>query len=175
MPTPDPVAEGRAYRDSLLALVGDDDPVAIALETPDRLRALVKDAGEALRIRPEPKEWSVLELVAHITDAELVCAARYRWTLAHDEPELIGYDQDLWVDRLQANELDPDDILDLFDALRRANVALWRRTPEDQKQRAAIHSERGAETYDQLFRMMAGHDRFHVDQMTRTLGTVRSR
>jgi hypothetical protein len=171
-PTPDPVAEGFAYREMLLSLLGDDDPAVVATETPQRLRAVVKEAGEVLRLRPEATEWSVLELVAHVTHAELVCAARYRWTLAHDEPELIGYDQDLWVDRLRANDADPDEVLDLFDALRRANIALWRRTPDDQKQRAAVHSERGHETFEQLFRMMAGHDRFHLDQIARTLDAV---
>ena len=173
MSTPDPVAEGIAYRASLLALLGSDDPAVIAAEAPDRLRAIVKDAGDALRTRPEPKEWSVLELIAHITDAELVCSARYRWTLAHDEPVLIGYDQDLWVDRLHANDMEPTEILDLFDALRRANIALWRRTPENQKKRVAHHSERGPESYDQLFRMMAGHDRFHIAQIADTLSAVR--
>ena len=35
-------------------------------------------------------------------------SARYRWILAHDEPPLTGYDQDLWVDRLHHNEDDPE-------------------------------------------------------------------
>ena|SRR5688572_10452495 len=173
MPMPDPVAEGRAYRESLLALLGDDDPADVQGRTPDLLRSLVKDAGNDLRVRPAPTEWSVLELVAHITDAELVCAARYRWTLAHDEPELIGYDQDLWVDRLRANEADPHEMIDLLEVLRRSNIALWRRTPEEHRSRAARHAERGLESYGDLFRMMAGHDRFHLDQITQTVATLR--
>ena len=175
MPTPDPITDGVAYREMLLGLLGGDDPATVAAETPSRLRDAVASAGDALRIRPEPAEWSVAELVAHITDAEVVCSARYRWTLAHDEPELIGYDQDRWVDRLHANDQEPEEILALFDALRRANVALWNRTPAAEKQRAARHSERGRETYDQLFRMMAGHDRFHLDQIDATLTSVRAR
>jgi hypothetical protein len=173
MSTPDPTTEGRAYRDMLLGLVGDQDPFAIASQTPERLRAVVKEAGEDLRTRPEPKEWSVLELVAHITDAELVCAGRYRWTLAHDQPELIGYDQDLWVDRLRANEQSADEYLELFEVLRRGNLALWQRTPAEQRSRAGLHAERGPETYGELFTMMAGHDLFHLDQIAQTLAAVR--
>ena len=45
--------------------------------------------------------------------------------LAQDEPPLIGYDQDLWIDWLHADETDLDRLLDLFDALRLANVTLW--------------------------------------------------
>ena len=41
----------------------------------------------------------LLQCIAHISDAELVIAGRYRWILAHDEPDILPYDQDLWVDR----------------------------------------------------------------------------
>ena len=48
---------------------------------------------------------------------------RYRWVLAHDQPELAGYDQDLWVDALHRDDEDPDDLLRQFEALRAANLA----------------------------------------------------
>ena len=70
--SPDPITEVEAYRTSLLEALG-GDPVDDALtEAPARLRALVADAGDLLRERPEPTEWSVLECIGHITDAELV-------------------------------------------------------------------------------------------------------
>ena len=64
--------------------------------------------------------------MAHISDAEIVYAGRYRWILAHDQPELIGYDQDLWVDRLHQPVEDAAQLLALFEPLRQANLALWR-------------------------------------------------
>jgi hypothetical protein len=36
-----------------------------------------------------------------------------------------------------------------------------------------MHSERGPESVDLMFRMLAGHDRFHLNQMRTTLATVR--
>jgi hypothetical protein len=107
--------------------------------------------------------------MAHIVDAEIVMSGRYRWVLAHDDPPLIGYDQDLWVDRLHADETDTEGMLELFDALRLANVTLWQRTPSELKQRVGIHAERGPESYDLAFRMIAGHDRFHIAQARRAL------
>jgi hypothetical protein len=65
------------------------------------------------------REWSVYECIAHIADAELVVGGRYRWILAQDRPELLPYDQDLWVDRLHAGDEDPADLLATFEALRR--------------------------------------------------------
>jgi hypothetical protein len=36
-----------------------------------------------------------------------------------------------------------------------------------------MHAERGPESVDMMFRMLAGHDRFHLEQMARTLHGVR--
>jgi hypothetical protein len=99
-------------------------------------------------------------------------SSRYRFVLAQDEPSLIGYDQDLWVERIHHDD-DLEHMLDLFDALRLANVTLWARTPKDQRQRIGIHQERGPESYALAFRMLAGHDRLHVAQAERALSAVR--
>lgn len=174
IPTPDPVAEPAAYQRMLLGLLGEDDPARVQRSTPGTLRATVREAGDLLRVRPEPKEWSVLECVGHVVDAELVGAARYRWILAHDEPPLIGYDQDLWVDRLRHGRDDPEELLATFEALRTSDVALWERSSEAERARVGIHAERGPESFDLLFRMLAGHDRFHLAQAERALEAVRS-
>jgi hypothetical protein len=173
--SPDPVHEARAYQDSLLAALGDDDPADAQATTPDRIRALMADAGTDLRTRPEPREWSVLECIGHVTDAETVMSARYRWVIAHDEPELIGYDQDLWVDGLRHNDDDPAELLAAFEAARRANISLWRRSSPAQRARVGIHRERGRESFDLMFRLLAGHDRVHLDQADRSLAEVRAR
>ena len=98
--SPDPVRDPKGYQDMLVGLVGDDDPAEVQSGTADRIRDLLARAGDRATTRPAPTEWSVLECIAHISDAEVVASGRYRWILAHDTPELIGYDQDLWVSRL---------------------------------------------------------------------------
>ncbi len=170
--SPDPVSEPDQYRALLFSLVGEDDPAEVQAGTGGALRSIIADAGDRLRTRPEPAEWSPLECVAHVVQAEIVYAARYRWILAHDSPPLIGYDQDLWVDRLHGNDADPDALFELFDALRRANLALWDRTPESERSRAGMHEERGPETYGDSFRLIAGHDRFHIDQGRRAVAAL---
>ena len=173
MASPDPVAAPSEYQRLMLSLVGQDDPASVQEGTPGAVAARVASAAAELRRRPAEGEWSVLELVGHLADAELVMAGRYRWVLAHDEPPISAYDQDRWVDRLRHNEDDPRELLALFEALRRANLALWRGTPAQERPRVGIHSERGPERLAQLFRMIAGHDRFHLAQMDRTLTALR--
>ncbi len=173
MASPDPVTAPSEYQRLMLSLVGEDDPASVQEETPGAVTAMIATAAADLRRRPAESEWSVLELVGHLADAELVMAARYRWVLAHEEPPIAAYDQDRWVDRLRHNEDDPRDLLAVFEPLRRANLALWRRTPGPARQRVGLHSERGRESLDLMFRMIAGHDRFHLAQMDRTLRAIR--
>jgi hypothetical protein len=174
IPGPDPVSEAKAYQDLLVGLVGDDDPAEVQAGTPAAIRDLVDWAGADLQSRPAPGEWSALECVAHILDAELVASGRYRWILAHDTPDLVGYDQDRWVDRLHHPVEGPDELLALFEPLRAANLALWRRTPEAGRQRIGLHRERGPESYALTFILIAGHDRLHLAQAERALRALRA-
>ena len=173
--TADPISSPEAYRASLLAALGDDDPAVAQAETPAAIRALITEAGDRLRIRPAPGEWSVLECIGHICDAELVVAARVRWILAEDEPELVGYDQALWVDGLGHNEDDPALLLATFEALRRTDLDLWARRAVADRRRVGRHRERGPESYEMTFRLAAGHDRIHLAQARRALDAVAAR
>jgi hypothetical protein len=169
----DPVRAPEAYRQSLLAALGDDDPAEVIAAGPAAVRALVAEAGELLRVRPEPGEWSVAECLAHLADAELVVSGRYRWILAEDEPEIIGYDQALWVSALRQVEDDPATLIAVFTALRRWNLELWASRPVADRDRVGRHRERGPESYGLTFRLAAGHDRVHLAQARRTLDLAR--
>jgi hypothetical protein len=169
----DTLRAGLAYQQLLLAALGDDDPAEVQARAPAHLWALINEAGADLRTRPAAREWSVLLCVAHLADAEIVMAGRYRWVLAHDRPELVGYDQALWVDALHRDDEDPADLLRQFEVLRAANLELWRGSTEVDRAREGLHGERGPESFDLMFRMLAGHDRVHLDQARRALEAAR--
>jgi len=171
--SPDPVLAPDAYRQSLLAALGDDDPAEVQAHTPSLIRLLVADAGDALRVAPAPGEWSALECIAHLVDGALVVAARSRWIVAEDEPDIVGYDQDRWVDALRHRDADPEDLIALFDAIRSSNLRLWAATAVAARSRFGRHRERGPESYEMTVRLAAGHDRFHLAQAERALAAVR--
>jgi hypothetical protein len=173
MNSSDPVAQARAYQASLLAALGDDDPAEAQASTPAAIRALLAEAGDDVRTPPEPGEWSVLECLAHLTDGELVVSTRYRWIVAEEDPPIVGYDQALWVANLRHAQDEPAELLALFEALRRSNLALWARFGATHGDRIGLHSERGPESYDLTFRLGAGHDRIHLAQARRALEAVR--
>lgn len=171
--SPDPVEEPKAYQEHLLGLLGRDDPAEVQAVAPGAWRALVEEAAGLVAEPPEPDEWSVLECLGHAADAEIVYAGRYRWIVAHDEPPLIGYDQDLWVQRLNHREDDPERLLALLATLREANLDFWNRSTPQERERVGLHSERGPESLDLSFRLIAGHDRFHLAQARRALVAVK--
>jgi hypothetical protein len=143
--------------------------------TPALMRAVIDDAANDLRARPADGEWSVIELIGHMTDAEIVMTNRYRLVLAQDSPPIGGYDQDLWAEQLRHRDAEPADLLAIHGPLRAANLDLWQRTPVRDRARVGIHSERGTESYELMFRLTAGHDRFHLEQARKTLEQVRGR
>jgi hypothetical protein len=173
----DPVAQPSEYQRMLLDLLGNRDPAEVQSGTPSAIRTLAGEAGDLLRERPEPKEWSVFECIAHICDAELVIAGRYRWILAQDRPEILPYDQDLWIDRFHAGRTEEtiDSLMAVFEPLRAADILLWQKTPIGDRARYGLHRERGPESYELTFRLAAGHDIFHLDQARRALDQVRAR
>ena len=169
----DPMEAAEAYRRQLLDLLGPDDPAVAQSATVDRMRELAARAGDDIRTRPEPGEWSVVECLGHLVDSELTTAARVRWIIAEDEPDIVAYDQALWVDRLRHGDDDPDDLIGLFEALRTANLRLWAARPIVDRSRVGLHRERGPESYEMIVRLAAGHDRLHIAQAERALAAVR--
>src|SRR4029450_551047 len=145
VPTPDPVAEAAEYQRYLTGLVGDDDPAEVQAGSAEAWREVIRSAGARVAERPEPDEWSVLECLGHVTDSELVVATRYRWIVARDDPPPAASDQALWVDRPHPNEDDPEVLLETFEALRAANLALWARSTGQERARGGPHTARGPE------------------------------
>jgi hypothetical protein len=172
--SPDPIEDPAGYQRHLLGLLGGDDPAHVQEVTPGEWHTMVDVSGSDLHETPADGEWSVFGCLAHAVDAEIVMSARYRWIVAHDEPPLLGYDQDRWVERLHADaDAEPAvDLLAAFAALRRTNLDLWRRSTEAERARVGVHQERGPESFDLSFRMIAGHDRFHLRQARETLDAI---
>jgi hypothetical protein len=78
------------------------------------------------------------------------------------------------VERLRHQDDDPEEMLSLLRALRSSHLRLWANASESDRARIGIHSERGPESFDLTFRLMAGHGLFHLGQMRRTLTQVAS-
>ncbi len=172
-----PAADARAaaprYVASLLELLGGRDPFVVQSELPDALsRAVAGLSEEVLRTPEAPGKWSVLEVVRHLADSELVTGYRMRMILAHDRPEIQGYDQDAFARELHYREGDLELALEQIRVLRAANLALLRSLSDEQMERCGVHSERGEESIRHIVRLIAAHDLLHRRQIERIKSAV---
>jgi hypothetical protein len=170
------VSAPQAYREKMFRLLGDRDPLEVLAQTASTLTDLVgKDSAVILRTRPFEGKWTPNEIIGHLTDSEWVYGYRLRLILCEDNPTILGTNQDSWVAALQHNEREPSELLEIFRALRRLNLAVWRRTSPASLERTGQHNERGPESLGVMLRLLAGHDLSHLDQITRYIQAVRQR
>jgi len=165
-----------AYVVGVLEALGERDPLEVMRETPTKLREIVsKLPASAIATREAPGKWSIGEVIQHLADSELVGANRFRMVMAHENPPLLAYDQDLWAERLRYSESNVDEALDEFALVRRSNVRLFERASESDFERVGMHSERGEESLRHLLKLYAGHDLVHlreIERIRRAVGTT---
>ncbi len=79
--------DAAAYVNAVLELVGDRDPLEVLRETPEALRvAIVGLPLDKLRQPEREGKWSIVHVLQHLADADIVWAWRMRLILAQDRP-----------------------------------------------------------------------------------------
>jgi DinB superfamily len=131
--------------------------------------ALTGAAGSEVDFAPDGK-WSVRQIMAHLADAEVVCAMRFRQVIAENEPKLQAFDQEAWADHLDYARRKPSHSLETFRRIRSENYELLAGMPEEVFARKGMHSQRGPVSLLELVRLYADHAEKHGQQMR----TVRS-
>ena len=151
--------------------LGDRDPMDVLESTVDRLAALTVGLSDERVAAPiSPGKWSMHEIVAHLADLELVTSARCRWILFQDNPTLIGYDQDPWIDGWRREEESFPETFHRFRVLRKAQLRLFRKCSEADLERTATHQDLGPITLGLLRSLVAGHDLNHLQQLEAVYG-----
>lgn len=166
-------AAASGYVRALLDLLGTREPLGVLEELLPWLRGRLSEVDHAILRRPErPGKWSVIEVVQHLADSDLVMGFRIRMVLASDRPPLQGYDQDRWVHELRYREVPLATALHQLAGVREGNLALARRMAPAHLERIGLHGERGEESVGLMLRLMAGHDLVHRRQLDRILEVV---
>jgi DinB superfamily len=158
------------YKARLLGLMEDKDSVTVQRETADQLAQLIASIPpEKLHQRPAPDRWSVAEIFAHLSEAEIATSWRYRQMIEHDGAPLSSYDQDLWETLGEYSSRNTEDSLRLFRLLREANLRLFDRLSPAQWEHYGMHVERGRMSVADLARLVAGHDINHIEQIRKVV------
>jgi uncharacterized damage-inducible protein DinB len=132
-------------------------------------RAVGRARPARLRRRPRPREWSVVEVLGHLLDAEVTLGFRIRKAAAEPGGAIVAWDQEKWAADLRHRRADPRTALAAFTALRADTVALLRRLTPAQRRAPGRHPEYGRLRVDQLLHHWAEHDLLHLEQIQTTL------
>jgi len=164
------VPDTAEYLQRLSLLTRGKDPLLVQADTAPTIVALIQTVPDArLKRRPSPATWSVIEIVAHLAEDELVTSWRYRQMLEHPGCTLSGFDQDQWAAWGRYQEWSPQEAVDMFRLLRNANLRMLRALNSEEWLRFGEHAERGRISVRDLALHMAAHDLNHLNQIRRLL------
>jgi hypothetical protein len=139
-----------------------------------RAHAILQDALSRFprgmwRFKPSDKDWSIHEIVVHITDSEANSYIRARRLIAEPGQPLMAYDENAWAAELDYQDLDTEAAVELFKWLRGNTYAMLQTIPEGTWSHSAYHPENGETTLEDWLDTYARHVPEHVEQMERVL------
>jgi hypothetical protein len=133
---------------------------------PELLAAVLTGVyGEEEDFVTAPGKWSIRQIVAHLADAEMVGAHRFRQIVAEENPTLIAYDQDAWTRNLDYARRKPKTSLETFRRIRAENYELLKALPAGAFTRTGNHTENGPMTLRQLLEGYSSHAESHSRQL----------
>ena len=139
----------------------------LAEKSPKEIAAAVSGLPlDVLRYKPAPDKWSILEILAHLADIEIVYAYRLRQMLADEKPVIAPMDQDAWAKNLGYMETAAPELVALYGLNRYHTLRLLRRMKTADLEKSAFHPEHQANvTVARLVEMMSGHGPNHLAQI----------
>ena len=139
--------------------------------TPETLTGLLAGVSQAQAqsAKGGDENWSVVEVVCHLRDAEEISFQRTLAMRDQDVPTIIGYDQEALAREREYRHADLRIALSGFIAIRQQHLSVLSALTPEQWQRAGEHNEFGPITIFEMIVHKASHDAIHCAQIARQL------
>ena len=140
--------------------------------TPETLTRLLTGLSDA-QVRSAKggdENWSIVEVVCHLRDAEEFFLMRMQTMRDRDNPLIVGYDQEALARERNYKTADLPTALAAFRALRQQSITEFSKLSAEQWQRPGRHSELGQITIFAQAIHHACHDSIHCAQIAHQLG-----
>jgi uncharacterized damage-inducible protein DinB len=143
--------------------------IAAADKSPKQIAAAVSGLPTTiLRFKPAPDKWSILEILGHLADVEIVYAHRFRQMLADKKPVIAPMDVDDWATRLGYTEESPPELIAAYGLNRHRTLQLLRRLRPADLEKTAYHPEYQRDvTVAEYVEKIATHGANHLAQIER--------
>lgn len=153
-----------------VAAVRDEDVHYVLAAQPAELRGMCCDLSEQEALaRYAPGKWSVKEVVGHLADTERIFAYRALRVGRGDATPLAGFDENAYVPAAASDLRPMGELLDEFDAVRAATLALFRGMPDQAWERRGLANGVPVSTRALLY-VVAGHARHHLEILRERYG-----
>lgn len=133
----------------------------------DHLMETLKDIPrEMWMFKPEPKEWSIHEVLVHLADSESNAALRARKLIVEPGGTLMAYDQDKWTVELDYHEQSYEDALEIVRLARKTTYELLKKQPDGVFDHWVKHPEyEEPYTFEDWINIYSAHIPGHVEQI----------
>src|SRR3990172_262719 len=128
--------------------------------------ALAGVPPDAMKFKPEPKEWSVHEVIIHLADSESNAASRARKLIVEPGGAFMGYDQDEWAIGLDYHSQNVDDALEVTRLVRKTTYELLKKQPDEVFAHTGKHPEYDEPySFEKWIGIYSGHIPGHIEQI----------
>lgn len=142
--------------------------------TPETLTGLLAGVSEtqARQAKGGDENWSVVEVICHLRDAEEIGLQRMQAMRDQENPLIVSYDQEALARERSYHDADLRAALAAFIAFRQRHVAELSTLTPEQWERSGQHNEIGTITIFAHSIHKASHDAIHCAQIARQLKLV---
>lgn len=141
----------------------------IAEMSPKKIAMATSGLSEkVLRYKPGLDKWSILEILGHLADIEIVYGYRIRQMLADEKPVIAPMDQNAWARNLGYMQSSAPELIAAYGLNRHGNIRLLRRIKLQDLAKSAFHPELKRDVaLSEIVEKMASHGEDHLTQIER--------
>jgi hypothetical protein len=133
---------------------------------PNQLRAQLRGLNDAqVRFRPAPDAWSIVEIVGHLADVDVINQMRVGKIVSGQNPALEQFDGPAAVQRAGYQTPQALALAHAFAERREAFVAELRFLRPAARARAGTHATRGLVSIADIIATLASHDPAHLQHI----------
>jgi len=159
------------YYKNYIARVPEGNVLDFLATQPGSYRQLLAGVSEAdAEAAPAPGKWSVKQVLGHVSDCERVMSYRALRFSRGDAQELPGFEQDDYVREANSNGRSLGDLLNEFESVRKATLALFGSLPAGAEMRRGVANGNPASVRALVY-ISAGHAQHHYELLK---GAVKS-
>ena len=144
-----------------ISLVRERDVLPVLEAQSSELQTLLAVPAERETFRYEASKWSLRQVAGHLTDAERIFGYRAMAIARGESASLPGFDEQLYVNDANFHAVALVELLKEFDALRTANVLMFRGLRSGDWAKRGLADGRPL-TPRAIAYVLAGHARHHM-------------